>query len=392
MVANWHIEEFGAVPDGTTLNTAAIQRAIDACHEAGGGTVHCGPGCFLTGSIELKSNVTLDVGPGCRLLGSPSLADYDEFVAAGFHNEFSPERCSQHLIRAVRAENVGIVGPGVVDGNGLAFYDTATAGARFFAKPPTPRPRLVMFYECRNVRFEDTSYVDSPCWTFWLMKCSRVSIHRLRVHGDQRMINNDGIDIDACRDVTVSDCILKTADDCLILRSIRRVYDTPGVCENVTVSNCVLDSWCQGVRVGCPGDGTIRNCTFTNLTITSKANGIIVENPKRYLREGTEGTADVHDILFSHVAIDCAREPIRVFVEEGIRLVGLQRLTFSDLRVRSGGVCRIEGSSQTPVRDVRLSNVSIETRAEQAVVCRNCIGLKMDGVEFGNWIPVGTDG
>jgi polygalacturonase len=381
------IIDFGACPDGATLNTVAIQAAIDACHEAGGGTVNCGPGRFLTGSIELKSNVELYLAAGCQLLGSPRLEDYDDFVAAGFITENSNEGSSKHVIRAVAADNVSITGPGEVNGNGLEFYDTTTATSRFFAKPPTPRPRLVMFYGCHNVRFEDTSYVDSPCWTFWLMKCERVSIHRLRVYGDQRMINNDGIDIDACRDVTISDCILKTADDCLVVRSVNRVYDVPGVCENVTVSNCVLDSWCQGVRVGCPGDGVIRNCTFTNLTIASLSNGIIVENPKRYLRDGAVGTADVHDILFSHVTITCGREPIRVFIEDGIKLVGVRRLTFSDFRIRSGGAIRIDGSPETAIEDVRLSSISLATTAPEPIIVRHCRGLKLSDVEFASACP-----
>jgi len=378
------IAEHGARPDGKTLNTAAIQSAIDACHEAGGGRVVCGAGRFRTGSLTLKSNVELHLAAGCRLDGSASLDDYEDFTAAGFRSQNAPEGNSKGLVRAVGAENIAITGPGEINGSGLAFYNTDEFHGPFFRKPPTPRPFMIMFYECRNVRIEGASFVDAPCWTFWLMKCERVSIQGVRVSGDQRMINNDGIDLDSCRDVTVADSIFKTGDDCVVLRAIRRVYDEPGVCENVTVSNCVLDSWCQGVRVGCPGDGVIRNCTFSNLVINSAHNGILFENPQRYMPEDGRGTADVHNILFSNVVIHCARTPIGVIVEDGIELPRLAGLTFSDFRITSGEPCLVKGSPETTIRDIRFSNVAIETSGDDAIICRHCQGVKLTNVELSN--------
>ena len=194
------IDDCGACPDGTTLNTAAIQRTIDACHQAGGGQVVCGPGTWLTGSLELRSDVELHLAPGCRLVGSPSLDHYDPLIAPGFHTELAPEKSAHSLIRAIHAQNVAITGPGTIDGSGLAFYDTSGATEKL-DKPDTPRPRIGMFYRCRNVRIQDSAFVDSACWTLWLMQCEQVRIHRIAVHGNRRMRNVDGIDLDACRDV-----------------------------------------------------------------------------------------------------------------------------------------------------------------------------------------------
>ena len=378
------IRAYGARSDGETMNTSAIQDAINACHEAGGGRVVCGPGDFLVGSLHLKSNVELHLVSGCRLVGSTNLDDYDDFEADGFRAENAPENCIQSVVCAVGAENIAITGLGEIDGSGLAFYDTENMNGRFFSKPSTPRPRIVMFYECHNVRLEDASFIDSPCWTCWLMKCEQVRIRGLRISGDQRMINNDGIDLDCCRNVTVSDCIIQTSDDCLVLRAIRRVFDEPVPCENITITNCTLDSWCQGIRIGCPGDGVIRNATFSNLTIQSKNNGITIDNPHRYLRDGDPGSADVHHILFSNVQIECEGLPIKVMVEDGIALVRLSDLSFSDFRIRSGGPCTVTGSLETTIRNVTFNNVQVETTGEDAVRFQHCEGLKLTNVELSN--------
>jgi polygalacturonase len=386
MKSYYDICEFGAQPDGKTMNTAAIQKAIDACHQAGGGRVLCGPGCFLTGSLTLKTNVELHLTAGCRIKGSPPLADYGEFVAPGLFGKWAPEKSCISLLGAVDAENIAITGPGEINGSGVAFYDVNSADSSGkLGKPPTPRPRLVIFYKCRHVRVEDASFVDSPCWTLWLMKCREVNIHRIQIRGDRRMRNNDGIDIDACRDVTVSDCILDTEDDCLVLRAIQQMYDTPAVCENVTVNNCVLGSQCQGVRIGCPGDGVIRNCTFSNLVIhNSRCNGILFEFPRRYLPENGQMLADVHDIMFSNVVIDCAKWPIKIVVEEGIKLPRVSDLSFSNFRIKSGGPCLVQGSPETIIRNVSFSNIEMETTGPDTITCRYCRGIKLTNVELTN--------
>jgi len=379
------ILEYGACADSKTINTSAIQRAVDACHAAGGGRVLCGPGEFLTGSLQLKSRVDLHLAIGCRLVGSTNLTDYGDFIAPGFRHQLAPEKSSKSILRAIEAEDFSITGPGEINGSGPAFYDTRSImGERFYRKPDSPRPRILMAYKCRNFRIEDASFNDSPCWTFWLMQCQGVGIHRIKMRADQKMINNDGIDLDMCRDVTVSDSFFKTGDDCIILRSMRHLYETELPCENVTVSNCVLDSWCQGIRVGCPGDGVIRNCTFNNLVITGLGNGIVFNNPKRYLSAGSQGSADIRNILFSNVVIDCKNAPIKMDVDAGISLPHLGGVSFANFRIKSGKPIIIQGSPETIIRNASFSNVEIETAGEDAIICRHCQGVKLTNVELSN--------
>ena len=379
------IHDFGARPDGKTLNTAAIQKAIDACHAAGGGRVVCGSGTFVTGSLLLKSGVELHVEQGCRLLGSADLKDYADFEASGFHGEFAPEGSSKSLIRAYDAADIAITGPGSIDANGLAFFNTAEyQWDVFFKKPATERPRLFMALRCKRVRLEDVSLLESPSWTVWLMACEEVRVHRIAISADQRMINNDGIDFDGCRNVIVSDSRFKTSDDCIVLRSIRQMLDQPAVCENVTVSNCLLDSWCQGVRLGCPSDYAIRNATFSNLTIKSRANGINVENPARYLVKGDTGSIEVRNILFSNCVIDCEQFPVKVIVEEGVSNVRLEGLRFSNMRMTSGQPILVQGNAASVIRDIAFSHVDLATTGPDAIVCRHAEDVRLDDVRLSN--------
>jgi len=383
MKSVFDICDFGAQAGGKTKNTKAIQDAIDECHRAGGGMVLCGAGTFLTGALLLKSNVELHLAAGCRLAGSGDLADYPDFAAQGFRGEYAPEKSVKYLVGAAGAENISITGPGELNGSGPAFYEPDLTAAKL-PKPPTPRPRIIMFFQCRKVLFEGASFADSPCWTFWLMQCREVNVHRVRISGNRRLRNVDGIDVDSCRNVTISDCIMDTEDDCVVLRAIQSMYASPAVCENITVSNCVLESACQGIRIGCPGDAVIRNCSFSNLVINSAANGITIQHPKRYLPKGSRGLADIHDIVFSNIAINCRSKPIWIFVEEEIALQRLSDLSFANLRIKSGDPCLVQGSRETTIRNISFSNIEIETSGDDAIILRNCENVRLDNTGLTN--------
>jgi len=282
-------------------------------------------------------------------------------------------------------EDAAITGPGEINGSGPAFYDTSTRQwGRFYQKPSTPRPRLLIAYQCRNLRLEEAAFNDSPCWTFWLMQCEGVAIRRIRMLADQKMINNDGIDLDMCRDVTISDSQFRTGDDCIILRAMRPVFETERPCENIVVTNCLLDSGCQGIRVGCPSDGTIRNATFSNLIINSQHNGIIFEFPQRYLAAGCRGAADIRHVVFTQVVIECRGIPIGLIAEEGVALPHLGEIDFSHFRIRSGRPMIVQGNPETVIQNVTFSDIAIETEGEDAMVCRWARGIQLNRVTLAN--------
>lgn len=381
MQTQFAIADFGAIGDGTTLNTRAIQQAIDACHAAGGGRVVVGAGAYLTGTVTLRSHVDLHLTAGARVIGSPRIEDYQAFDFPGYRVDCSPEKCSQALFRAADADHIAITGLGVIDGSGRAFYNTnERAWGVFYPKPATPRPRILIALRCRDVVLDGVQFNESPCWTLWLMACERVRIRGIQMHADQAMINNDGIDIDGCRDVVISDSILQTGDDCIAVRNMRRLRDVESVCENVVVSNCLLNSWCQGIRVGCPSDGVIRNLRFSNLQIISRGNGITLDYPERYLAPDGVATADVTDVAFSNIAIRCGASPVIVSVAESIALKRLGRLRFSNIDSSSGKPWRIVGSPGTVIDGVRLAQVSVVTEAEDPVLFKHCRQIEMNQV------------
>ena len=357
----------------------SIQSAVDAAHTNGGGRVVLEPGIHPSRTIYLKSFVELHLLSGARIQGSSKVEDYDDFCDPGF-DAVAPEKSRKCLIAAAHAENIAITGSGEINGAGPAFYDTNVPEGAFFTKPPHPRPRMIQFYDCRKVRFEGVSFVDSPGWTFWLMACEDVNIHRVTVTGCQQMINNDGIDIDDCHRVTVSDCLIRTGDDCLILRAIRKSPDHHALCEGVTVTNCILDSRCQGIRVGCPSDDTIRNCSFSNIVIQGRGNGININNPKRYLQPGCTGYLDLHDIVFNNLVIESGGVPVWINIEEGVKLRRIGGMTFSNIRINSDQPCRLEGSSETIIEDVRFS----EIQCSRAFVVNNCRGISLNQIEIDN--------
>lgn len=347
----------------------SIQNAIDKAHNYGGGRVVLEPGIHRTRTIYLKSFVELHLGSGSRIQGGTCVDDYDDFSDPGF-GDYAPENSRKVLIAAANAENIAITGKGEINGAGPAFYDTNVPPEKFFAKPPHPRPRMIQFFNCRNVLFQDASFVDSPGWTFWLIACEDVNIHRISVTGNQQMINNDGIDIDDCRRVAISDCFIRTGDDCIVLRAIRKTPEHHACCEMVSVTNCILDSWCQAIRVGCPSDDTIRDCSFSNIVIKGRGNGININNPKRYLRKGCNGFLDLNNIVFSNMIIESDRVPIWINVEEGIRLRHLGGISFSNVRISSDNPCRLDGCPETFIDDVRFSEIRSKHSVE-AGYCRN---------------------
>lgn len=246
------VTALGAVPDGKTDCTEAIQNAVDQCNAAGGGTVEIPHGKFLIRPIEMKSNVELHLDAGTVLLGSTTLSDYDN----AFPYVHGNKNQSSGLIWAKGQDHISVTGLGTIDGQG--WHENFQLGNDGEGKPY--RPKIIYFAKCTNVTVQDLTLRNSAYWTQHYEECERVFIRGLKVYTHCNY-NNDGIDLDV-RDGIVSDCIFDSEDDTICFKSD---HETP--CENIVVTNCVAASNCNAIKMGTASFGGFRNISISNITV-----------------------------------------------------------------------------------------------------------------------------
>ena len=389
----YNIVDFGAKADGKTLNTSAIQKAINICHQNGGGTVIIPAGQFITGAIRLLSNVNLHLEPGARLTGSPDTADY----------RLEGER--HGMIYAYRARNISISGEGEINGQGSLFHVNGQAHLlrdfdRKFTRqgdlyapldifPPDgpikydARPGMMIVLEqCEQVTIKDVMLKDSPMWTIRIGDCDDVLVTGISIHNNLLIPNSDGIHCTTSRNIRISDCDIRAGDDAIIVSGFatnvastgdpfvsedytkREFGNKTGYAENVTVTNCILQSRSAGLRVGY-GTHSIRNCTFQNIIIYGSNRGIGV-----FSRD--EGS--IENILFSNITIETRihsghwwgnGEPIHVSAiaqSEGIPAGTVSNIKFSNITATSETGIVIYGTTETHCFNISLENINLAIR------------------------------
>ena len=252
------VRNYGARGDGATLDTRAIQAAIDVANEAGGGVALLPAGTYLSGSVHLKSHVDLHLEAGATLLGSTSRADYTKGRWYA-------------LLLADRQHDITISGPGVIDGQGrqLAQDVIRRIKAGEIKDPMTrnrpdesQRPLVIEFRRCRNVRLSGVTLRNSSCWVENYIQCDGLVLENVHVNSTAYW-NNDGMDITDCANVRVSGCDINSADDGICLKS----YDRAQRCENVEVSNCRIRSSASAFKFGTASFGGFRNIHAHDLYI-----------------------------------------------------------------------------------------------------------------------------
>lgn len=368
------IVEYGAKPDGRTLNTRAIQRAIDAASQAGGGTVIVPPGQFLTGLVELKSKVTLELAEGSTLLGSTSMEDYSFDSGSSGHGGANP----RHVIFAMNADDVTITGSGRIDGQGPAFWEPS-------GKPPLPddqqwnavashdlvvkkggRPSpMLLFANCRRLTIQNVHLDNSAGWTLHAVNCDHVEIRGVQIKNPVNGPNTDGIDITGCQNVTIADCNVDTGDDAICLKTSSAFGSEPRLLKNIVVTNCHLTTCCNGFKIGTESEGGFENITFSD--------SVIYNGDVPYKERVIAGIAlEVVDggwidgVIAKNIQMERTRTPIFIrlgnrkrthdFPQHGLRNVNIENIQATGGLVASS----ITGLPGMEVRDVTFSQIRLE--------------------------------
>jgi hypothetical protein len=388
----YDVRDFGAKGDGRTLDTVAIQSAIDKASEAGGGRVALPPGIYLSGSLHLKSHIEFFIDQGATLLGSASLSDYvrgKRCVAQSADGQEEPtgEDSRYALLLAHGQEDMTLSGEGTINGQGRALaldvlrrIQAGEIASRLKGDGypnEEARPSLIDFCDCRKVKVTGVTLRDASCWTEIYANCEDLVVEGIHVHSAVYW-NADGIDIVDCKRVRMSHCDIYSEDDALCLKS----ESGGGGCEDVDVSDCRVCSIVENAfKLGTSGKGGFRNIHASNLTVdNTRRSAIALESVdggalENVLVENVHGTntgnaiflrlghrnphgavGQLQDVIIRNVSVEISTNKTRV----GAILLGWEPDSSSaDTPEQSVCPSSIVGLPGYPVRNVRLENVTI---------------------------------
>jgi polygalacturonase len=340
---------------GGQLDSVGIQRALDAAHGNGGGTVFVPPGDYIVGPLLLRSYVRLHLESGARLWASPRLEDY---------------RNQTNLLLAVNSHNLSITGEGEIHGQSPQWlFPWLNEGPTDWQSLNTRRPgRLILFDSCNHVSVRGIRIYDSPTWTLVFERCKHVAVCGVFMrHTD--IINADGIDIVDSSHVTISDCNLHVTDDAICFKN--KTADAPGV-RNVAVTNCVIRTLCNAVKIGTESDGVFENIAVSN---------IVVHNPNEDFKYAEGGInialcdgGSVRNVIFNNFVMDNVECPFYLVSTprksrrktDGVVKAGtIENISISNIRADGYRYTPfVVGCPDVPIRGIELSDIHIRKTAE----------------------------
>ncbi|MFW5870025.1 MAG: glycoside hydrolase family 28 protein [Candidatus Sumerlaeota bacterium] len=361
-----NIRESGAVGDGKTVCTDIINAALREASESGIGRVVVPPGVFVCGTIQLQSNITLEITTGATLLASPNFEDFSEIPleeAESRHHDHSG-RC---FILANKCENVTICGGGIIDGNNEVYANPPREkrgpNHQWFGYRKESYQPTVELRKTNNIRLLDITIQNGVRWNVHLFRCERVWVERVCILNDPYAGNSDGFDIDGCRDVFISNTKIDTGDDAIVLKTL---VDSQS-CERITVTNCVLKSTCAAFKIGTESWHDFRHITFSDSVVhqSSRAFEIVVfdgGNVEDVTVSGLVVDTNIGVTMTRPLHIDCAKRragynPLPERTEYALGRV--RRVSFSDITISTDGRILLTAADGTCLDQISLRNIQV---------------------------------
>lgn len=360
---NFNVLDYGADGKGQAIETSSIQKAIDACAEAGGGHVYFPAGKYTTGTIYLKDNVYLYLSPGATIQGSTDIRDYPpNYPEIEF---YSKDRLHFSLIYAENCQNTGIEGHGIIDGRGGAFTDKSPLHPDHYRA----RPYLLWFISCKGIKIKDVHLRNAGYWMQHYLACEDILIDGINVYNHCNK-NNDMLDIDGCKNVRITNVKGDSDDDGITLKS---THERP--VENVVISNCIISTHCNAIKTGTESNGGFRNISISNCVIKpSESKDSVIYGVRGGITGITLGLVDggnLEGITIENIRMEGVYVP--VFMRLGNRGRAYKKGqgpiaagTFRDVHIRniqaSGAHmlgCLLSGLPDHPLENVHLSGISL---------------------------------
>lgn len=290
----YNILDYGAVPDGVTLCTQAIQQAIDDCTQTGG-QVLIPAGRFLSGTLRLRSYVDLHLEQGAVLISSIQQKDMIDFSAEFEDDNEDTGWEGGCFLLAHHEKQISITGMGRIDGQGRElFYDDDSDNG--FHECPLAvkgfRPRMSFLEDVEELVVRDVTFYDSAFWTLHMAGCRDVLIDNVKILNNERGPNNDGIDPDCCQNVVIRGCIIRAGDDAIVLKTTLPMTKKYGDCKNIVIQGCTIHSHSSALKLGTETHGAIHHVTMSDCILEDCTRGFSI-----WSRDGGE----IHDIAIHHI-------------------------------------------------------------------------------------------